>query len=38
MEARNKPNVLNMLTNRNTVGGELADIFEDNGVDNYDGP
>ncbi|WP_305156654.1 ImmA/IrrE family metallo-endopeptidase [uncultured Muribaculum sp.] len=36
MEARNKPNVLNMLTNRNTVGGELADIFEANGVDNYE--
>lgn len=36
MEARNKPNVLNLLTKRNTVGGELADIFEANGITGYE--
>lgn len=36
MEASNKPEVLNLLTKRNTVGGELADIFEANGIEGYE--
>lgn len=36
MEAREKPDVLNLLTKRNTVGGELADIFEARGITDYE--
>lgn len=36
MKAKNKPNVLNLLTLKNTVGGELADIFEAHGMNDYD--
>lgn len=36
MEAREKPDVLNLLTKRNTVGGELADIFEAKGIAGYE--
>lgn len=36
MEAKNKPNVTNPLTLRNTVGAELADIFDARGMVRYE--
>lgn len=36
MTAVEKPSVLNPLTLRNRVGEELADIFEANGIDNFE--
>ncbi len=36
MTAIEKPSVLNPLTLRNRVGDELADIFEANGIDNFE--
>lgn len=36
MEAMNKPNVTNPLALRNTVGAELADIFDARGIEDYE--
>ena len=36
MAALEKTPVLNPLTLRNTVGGELADIFEARGIENFE--
>ena len=36
MAALEKIPVLNPLTLRNTVGGELADIFEARGIENFE--